>query len=115
MKRADEFALNQAVKTSLKEKGIESPEAIAIGYKLGHKYLDHGIKTALPTIVEKIAEATDLNYRVVSRMVFKVIPTKEKVSAAKTKTDEYVVKPNDFGGRYVHNPFEDLLKGYVVK
>ena len=112
MKRAIENELNKSVIAGLKEKGIESPEAVIIGYKLGHKYLDHGIKTALPTILEKIAEATDLNYRVVSRMVYKVIPTKAK-ETKETKTA--TPRANDFGGRYVYNPFKELLADYKVK
>jgi len=104
MNRSDEFKLNKEVKDLLKSKGVTNPEAVITGYKLGHKYLDHGIADALPTIVEKIVEAEEPSYRVVSRMVYKVIPTAP------------VEKPVDvFAGRYTDNPLNELLKGFKVK
>jgi hypothetical protein len=108
MNRKDEYLLNEEVKSLLKEKGIEDEEAVIIGYRLGHKYIDNDIEGALPTIIEKIVEAKNsdqpIKYRTVSSAVHKAIPIRKKETTTKEK--------DPFDSMYTHKPFEDLLKDY---
>ena len=107
MNRKDEYLLNEEVKSLLKEKGIEDEQAVIIGYRLGHKYIDNGIDGALPTIIEKIVEVKNsdqpLKFRTVSSAVHKVMPIRHK---------EKVQEKDPFDGMYTHKPFEDLLKDW---
>jgi hypothetical protein len=115
MNRRDEYLLNEEVKKLLREKGIVSEEAVIIGYRLGHKYIDNGITDALPMIIEKIAEAGDLKYRTVSSMVHKARPIKETQYVQEKKT---VAKENptiSVEEDFTWKPFQELLADYYKK
>ena len=111
MNRRDEYLLNEEVKKLLKEKGIESEEAVIIGYRLGHKYIDSGVTDALPVIIEKIAETTEMKYRTVSSLVHKVRPLKVK----EVMKEEAEPVKNEFEESFTWKPFQYLLEDYLKK
>ena len=105
MTRSEEYQLNEAVKKALAELEINDAKLVALGYKLGHKYIDRGqtLEVCIPVIVNAVVTSTDgSNFKQISVVIDQNMPEPPAWW-------EEFNKPAP-----LCTPFQELLRGYKL-